>query len=144
MFDIVTTMIGVSFTVLALAAVIVGASIVLCLATLIKNLPKGVRAVRAAPESSLCVLAAYSHEMAEQMWFGRIQSFVGKYFLYGVCGIYISVAKFFACDKCRVFRTRADNKKVPHFDSAPHTVTGQGGSSPASAAFLKLSVVMKQ
>lgn len=109
MFDIVTTMIGVSFTVLALAAVIVGASIVLCLATLIKNLPKGVRAVRAATESSLCVLAAYSHEMAEQMWFGRIQSFVGKYFLYGVCGIYISVAKFFACDKCRVFRTR-----IPH------------------------------
>lgn len=144
MFDIVTTMIGVSFAVLALAAVIAVASIVLCIATLIKNLPRGVRAVRAATESSLCVLAVYGHEMAEQMWLGRVHSVVGRYFVYGFCGIYIPVAKLFACGKCRASSGHTSAEKLPRFVSSPHIVTKQGGSLPASAAFLKLSVVMKQ
>ena len=38
MFDLMTTVIGVSFTVLALALVVAAASIIVCIATLIKNL----------------------------------------------------------------------------------------------------------
>lgn len=143
MFDLMTTVIGVSFTVLALALVVAAASIIVCIATLIKNLPKGIRALRAATESSVYALALCGQSVAEEARFARLQFIFGKRFLFGVCGIYVSVAKFFAGGVSRAFVARPSSARIAvrperraHF-SVAHT----SASVPALSHF---SVVMKQ
>ena len=80
MFDFITTMVGVSFAVLALALTVAAASIVVCVVTLIKNLPKGIRALRAATESSVYALAFCGQSVAEEEWFARLQAIFGRRF----------------------------------------------------------------
>ena len=48
MLDFMTTLVGVSFTVLSLAVAVAAASLIVCIVTLIKNLPRGIRALREA------------------------------------------------------------------------------------------------
>lgn len=145
MLDFVTTVIGVSFTVLTVAAAIVCVSVVYCIATLIKNLPKGIRAFRDATESSLFVLAFCGHDMAEQMWFGCLHTLLGRYIVFGFCDIYISVVSLFDCGGKRIVaRSHGANGRVAHTAATSGRLCGRSALPASSTTFLKLSVVMKQ
>lgn len=146
MFDFITTMVGVSFAVLALALTVAAASIVVCVVTLIKNLPKGIMALRAATESSVYALAFCGQSVAEEAWFARLQAIFGRRFLFGMCDIYVSVAKFFAggAEKSLAVRRRAAGHVFPA-DAFRVRVCKHGtGLAAFSAPVLKHSAVMKQ
>lgn len=145
MLDFVTTIIGVSFTVLAIAAIIVAVSLVYCIVMLIQNLPKGIRAFRDATESSLFVLAFCGHDMAEHMWFGKLHNLVGRYIVFGFCGICISVVYLFDCGGRLLFGSpHRDNGRLSRAAATPGRVCGRCVMPSVPAAFQKLSVVMKQ
>lgn len=144
MLDFVTTVVGVSLAVLAVGLLAAGASVVICIATLVKNLPKGVRAVRDATESSLFALAMCGQSMAEQIWFERLQAFFGKYVLFGFCGIYVSVARFFALKGRRAAYHHTHTEHLVCAAECSRPLTAHGASVSAPAGFLKFSVVMKQ
>ena len=145
MLDFITAIIGVSFTVLAIAVTVAGASILVCAATLIKNLPRGIRALKDATESSVYALAFCGQSVAEEVWFSRLQRIFGKYVLFGFCGIYVSVVKFLAGSDERVviIRTNAVHI-VPEKTERAHGLCTHSPFGAASPSFSKLSVVMKQ
>ena len=64
MLDFMTTLVGVSFTVLSLAVAVAAASLIVCIVTLIKNLPRGIRALREATESSVYAIALCGQSVA--------------------------------------------------------------------------------
>lgn len=145
MLDFMTTLVGVSFTVLSLAVAVAAASLIVCIVTLIKNLPRGIRALREATESSVYAIALYGQSVAEEEWFARLQAIFGKYVLFGVCGIYVTVAKFFAdgAERALYAQKRAVNLRSARTPYA-RRVSARGSFSAAPASYLKLSVVMKQ
>ena len=133
MFDFITTMVGVSFAVLALALTVAAASIVVCVVTLIKNLPKG-------------ALAFCGQSVAEEEWFARLQAIFGRRFLFGMCDIYVSVAKFFAggAEKSLAVRRRAAGHVFPADAFRVRVCKHRTGLAAFSAPVLKHSAVMKQ
>lgn len=145
MLDFMTALIGVTCTVLTIAVAVAAASLIVCVATLIKNLPKGIRALRAATASSVYAIALCGQSVAEEMWFARLQAIFGKYVLFGVCGIYISVAEFFADGAERaLFAQKRSVSLRSAKTSYARRVSAHGSFSAAPASYLKLSVVMKQ
>lgn len=145
MLDFQTALIGVSFTVVTLAVVLAGTSVMVCVVTLIKNLPKGIKALRAATESSVYALALCGQSVAEEMWFARLQSIFGKYVLFGMCGIYVSVAKLLANGADNACYARRSAPRVTRTkEGKGHGIVQPSACCAAPASFFNFSVVMKQ
>ncbi len=145
MLDFVTALIGVSFAVLAIAITVGVVSVLVCIATLIKNLPKGIKALRAATESSVYTLALCGQSVAEEARFARLQTMFGKRFLFGVCGIYVSLAKFFAGGASRVLvMQRRSASAFPGKVFKACAAHSRAGISQPALSHPRFSVVMKQ
>ncbi len=141
MLDIYTTLICVSATAVAVVALVVLASLIACIVTLAKNLPRGIRAVRAATESSLLALEVYSKSVAGYVVARRIHLMLGRVFIFGFCGIYISLLRLFlcACD-CILFLGHTRERAVV----VPPAPVCEGRAEWARPAANKLSVVLIQ
>lgn len=145
MLDFTTTLVGLSYAVLAFMAFAVTLGIFICLVVLVKNLPKGIRAIRAATESSVCMLAFCWHNETEEFVFSRMQEIFGQYFLYGVCGIYSSMAKLFAYGaEFNFFAQRRAAHSATCHSRKEGSVFNRGISADVLSSHFKLSVVMKQ
>ena len=147
MFDFITTMVGVSFAVLALALTVAAASIVVCVVTLIKNLPKGIRALRAATESSVYALAFCGQSVAEEAWFARLQAIFGRTLPFRHVR-HLCVGGEVLCGRGgevprRKTQSRGARFFPPTLSASAFANTGQG-LRLSSAPVLKHSAVMKQ